>query len=238
MSKSLLYAKQVDITDKISIYIPTVGEVIDNQDEYFGLVSLITATPFDMMVQLDDWGIDFTTIDDFELFSILFNEIKTKDTHLLFGELNLSKFEFAVSKENGNILFRDEENDISIDKAVHLKIGRALREINFFESKHNKRPANEEAKLYLLERNRIKQQRSLKKNKKSQLEEMIIAMVNTSEYAYDFETTRGLSIYQFYSSVRQIVKKINFDNTMIGCYAGTVSAKDLRPDQLDWLTNK
>lgn len=237
MAKSLLYSKQIDITDKIKIYIPTVGEVFDNEEEYYRLVALITATPFDMMVQLDDMHIDFTDINEFELFCLLFSQIQKSDTRLLFGDLDLSNFRFAVNESNGNIFFRDEKQSISIDRAIHSKIGRALREINFFE-KNNKRPANEEAKKYLLERMRIKQQRALNKMKKSQLEDLILAMVNTSEYHYNFDSTRELSIFQFNASVRQVIKKINYDNTMIGCYAGTVNAKDLNPDQLNWLTNK
>lgn len=47
-----------------------------------------------------------------------------------------------------------------------------------------------------------------------------------------------LSIYQFNESVRQIIKKIDYDNKMYGVYAGTVSAKDLSQDDLNWLTHK
>ena len=156
---------------------------------------------------------------------------------MIFGELDLSKFEFGVNETNGNIHLKDKTNGIIIDKAIHYKIGKILRGINFFE-KTNKKPANEEAKKFLIERNRTKQQRALKKIRKSQLEELIIAMVNTKEYKYDFDSTRLLSIFQFNASVRQVIKKINYDNTMIGCYAGTVNIKDLNPDQLNWLTNK
>lgn len=237
MVKSLLYSKYIDITDKIKIYIPSVGEVFDNEDEYFRLVALVTATPFEMMVQLEDMGIDFTGINEFELFCLLFSEIQKSDTHLLFGDFELANFRFVLNKNNGQILLRDEIKEISIDRAIHSKISTALKKINFIE-KSNKKPANEDARKFLLERARIKQQRAARKLKKSQLEDLILAMVNTSEYHYNFDSTRELSIFQFNASVRQVIKKINYDNTMIGCYAGTVNAKDLNPDQLNWLTNK
>ena len=44
--------------------------------------------------------------------------------------------------------------------------------------------------------------------------------------------------YQFNESVRQIIKKIDYDNKMHGIYAGTVSAKDLSQDDWNWLTHK
>ena len=78
------------------------------------------------------------------------------------------------------------------------------------------------------------------KNKKldSRLEELIVALVNTEQYHYGFEWTRELSIYQFNESVQQVIKKVNYDNRMHGVYSGTVSAKDLSQDDLNWLSHK
>lgn len=237
MSISLLYKKYVDISEKIKVHIPSVGEIMDDEDNYYKLLLLLTATPFEMMVQLDDMGIDFTSLNEYQLFCLLFPAIQNSDTHLVFGNLDLSNFKYVTGKDSDEILLFDEAQDIVIDKTVHRKIGRVLQEINFIEKK-NKKPGNEEAKRYLLEKARKKQQRLSSKPQKSQLEDLIVAMVNTKEYHYDFETTRNLSIYQFNASVRQIIKKVNFDNTMIGCYSGTVNMKDINPDQLNWLNNK
>lgn len=237
MSVSLLYKKYVDISEKIKVYIPSVGEIMDDEDNYYKLLLLLTATPFEMMVQLDDMGIDFTSLNEYQLFCLLFPAIQNSDTHLVFGNLDLSNFKYVTGKDSDEILLFDEAQDIVIDKTVHRKIGRVLQEINFIEKK-NKKPGNEEAKRYLLEKARKKQQRLSSKPQKSQLEDLIVSMVNTKEYHYDFETTRNLSIYQFNASVRQIIKKVNFDNTMIGCYSGTVNMKDINPDQLNWLNNK
>ena len=45
-----------------------------------------------------------------------------------------------------------------------------------------------------------------------------------------------LSIYRFNLSVRQIQKKIAFDNTMIGIYAGSVDTSKLTDkDALSWI---
>lgn len=72
----------------------------------------------------------------------------------------------------------------------------------------------------------------------SQLEDLIVALVNTEQFHYGFEGTRELSIYQFNESVRQVIKKIDYDNKMRGVYAGTVSAKDLSQDDFNWLSHK
>lgn len=234
---NLLYQRQYAINDSIKIVIPTVGEVIDNEEEYYSLVSLLTAMPIDLMVRLDEVGIDFTEINEYELFILLFEGMKNQDTHLVFGDLDLSKFEIMVSQQNGNIVLRDEDNDITIDRAVHGQIAGVLRKIHHLE-KNRRKPANEEAKKYMMERARAKMRRNKNRKQDSQLEGLIIAMVNTEQYKYDFERTRELTIYQFNECVRQIIKKVDYDNRMHGIYAGTISAKDMSPDDLNWLTHK
>ena len=90
----------------------------------------------------------------------------------------------------------------------------------------------------MIERARLKQRRAARRKRESQLEDLIVAMVNTEQYKYGYEGTLNLTIYQFNASVYQIVKKINYDNTMIGCYAGTVNIKELNQSDLNWLSSK
>ena len=112
-----------------------------------------------------------------------------------------------------------------------------MRKIHHLE-RNNRKPANGEAKEYMIKRARDKMRRNKSRTTDSQLEELIVAMVNTEQFHYGFEGTLELSIYQFNESVRQIIKKIDYDNKMYGVYAGTVSAKDLSQDDLNWLTHK
>lgn len=236
-TQNLLYKKQYPINDSISIVIPSVGQILDNEDGYYGLVSILTATPVDLMVQLDDAGIDFTSINEYELFLLMFDGLKSQNTSLVFGDLDLSKFKMAVNEQNGNIVLLDEEHDITIDRVIHSQIAGVLRKIHHLE-KNRRKPANIEAKEYMLKRARDKMKRHRNRKEASQLESLIIAMVNTEQYKYDFEGTRELSIYQFNESVRQVIKKVDYDNRMYGVYAGTVNAKDLSQDDLNWLTHK
>lgn len=61
--KSWLNLASIDIIPNLSIRIPTVGEILDNEYLYYSIVSALTASPFQYMVQLDDMHIDYTTID-------------------------------------------------------------------------------------------------------------------------------------------------------------------------------
>lgn len=233
----LLYDSSYPVSDDINIIIPTVGEILDHEDDYYAVVSMLTAMPIDFMVQLDDIGVDFSTINEYDLFLILFNTIREMDTSLIFGDLDLSRFELAKHIESGMPVVYDETDNIVIDRVIHTKIASTLREIHHLE-KDVRKPGNEDAKEYLLERERKKQKRRKKRRQKSQLQQLIVAMVNTEQFKYDFRGVRELTIYQFNESVRQIQHKIDYDNKMHGIYAGTVDPKKINQDDLNWLIHK
>lgn len=234
---NLLYKDQYPINDKISVRIPKVGEILEDEDGYYGLVSILTAMPIDMMVQLDDIGVDFTKINEYELFLLYFKALGAMDTALVFGNMDLERFAPAINEDNGMIVLLDAENDIVIDRNIHAQIADALRAIHRMK-KDVRKPFNAETKDYMIERARKKQKRRQKQKQKSQLESLIVALVNAGEFKYDYESVKELTIYQFNESVQQIVQKVNYDNTMRGVYAGTVDPKKLSQDDLTWLKHK
>lgn len=236
-TRNLLFKKELPVNKYISIYVPKVGEILEDEDAYNDLVSRLTAMPIDYMVALDDKGIDFSTIDDYTLFLMLFPSLKERDTRLVFGDLDLSKFDYAISEQNGHPFLLDQEHGIRIDRAIHGLIADTLRKLHHLE-KNIRKPGNEEARKFMIERARRKMRHNQNRIQNSQLESLIVAMVNTEQYKYDFEGTLELSIYQFNESVRQIIKKVDYDNRMYGIFAGTVNAKELSPDDLNWLIHK
>ena len=237
MSLNLLYKREYPINEKLHIVIPTVGEILEQEDEYYSLLYTMTSTPFDMMVELDDMGIDYSKINDYQLFLIYWRFFAGMDTSLIFGDLDLSKFEIGVNEENANVILLDRENDIKIDRAIHGKITAILRRIHHLE-KNNRKPGNEDARKYLLERARKKRSRRTNATEDSELKKLIVSMVNTEQFKYNYDTVKELTIYQFNESVLQIVSKVDYDNRMHGVFSGTVDAKKLSQDELNWLSHK
>lgn len=234
--KSLLYAKEYFINDSISILIPDVGSVFDNEDLYFDVISMIIATPYEMMAQLNEVGIDFTQINDYELFCLLFKKLQEMDTSLVFGDLLLSDFYIAEKEPNHNVVLYNPKTDVVIDRVAHDQICKFLRRM-LRVPRVEKRPANAEAKRYMLERAKAALERKRRrKSYKSQLEEYIVALVNSKEFPYDYKSVRDISIYQFYSSLHQISHRIKFDNTMIGYYSGTIKFEDLSESDRSWIS--
>ena len=69
---SWIKLNSIPISNGITIKIPTVEEVLDDEEGYLSLTSSLTASSYAYMVQLDDIGKDFSTVDDWELFRMIF----------------------------------------------------------------------------------------------------------------------------------------------------------------------
>lgn len=238
-SKSLLRADSVEITDKLSLHIPTVGEILDNQDLYFNLVSIFTSTPFQYMVQLDDIHIDYTTITDYQMFLIFFPLYVGEDMSILFGDIDTSNFGIYTNQQNDTTVIYNPTNDVIIDELVYNNIANTLRRVNLIKKVMSK-PANENARKYLIEKERKRLKRLARERKKngndnSEFEKYIVALVNNKDFKYNYEEVENLSIYKFYQSLRQIQTNINFNNIMRGVYAGTVDASKIDKRSLSWI---
>lgn len=234
---NLLYQSRYPINDNISVEIPAVGQILDCEDDYYSVVNAFTAMPIDMIVPLDDANIDFTTLTEWDLFILMFKGVQEQDTSLVLGNLDLSKFVMDVSPQNGSIILKDRKTGVVIDRAIHGKIATVLRTIHHLE-KNRRRPANEEAKAYMIQRAHEKAKRQKNRKTVSQLESLIVAMVNCEQFKYDFEGVRNMTIYQFRECVRQVIRKNDYNNLMHGVYAGTVNVKELSQDAMNWLTPK
>ena len=65
---------------------------------------------------------------------------------------------------------------------------------------------------------------------------IIISLVNTEEFKYNYDTVMDLSIYKLNASWRQIQKKKHWEQTMNGAYFGTVDLNKIDLEKLSWLS--
>ncbi len=236
--KSLLKLSSIDILPNLSIKIPTVGEILENEQHYYNLVSSLTATPFQYMVQLDDIGLDFTQVTDYQLFIMLFPSFVHDDMNILFGDIDLSDIILSPNPQNNTPVLYSAKNNITIDEFVYSQIVETIRKINGLK-RETRKPGNNEAREFRIKLERKKQKRNANKPYDPYLEKIVIALVNRPEFKYNYKTVNGLSIYQFNQSFEQIKTSINFDTTMIGVYAGTIDASKLKDRScLSWLPIK
>lgn len=239
-NRSLLNRKSIQITDELILRIPTVGEILDRESEYFSLISIMTSTPFQYMVQLDDLGIDYTAITDYEMFCLLFPVYAQQDTSIIFGDVYLK--DIALYHDNSTDLdvLYSPTSDIKIDEFVYYNMAKVMRQVNCIKYER-KKPKGEKNKKYFLEKERrhLKNLERIRKRKEfaqSEFEKLIVALVNNNRFKYDYDSILALPIYNFYQSFQQIQHDINFNNVMRGIYAGTIDTKKITDkSSLSWI---
>ncbi len=236
-SNFLLNADLINITEKISIRIPAVKEILENEQLYFHIVTAFTATPYQYMVQLDDMGVDYTQVSDYDLFTMLFPQYAKWDLSILFGSLFLSDYKVCHDPVNSTKILYSPTNgpDYKIDELVYMRLSQALRIINNLE-RVSAKPGNEEAKRYLMEKERKKMRRNAGRQTEPYFEKLVIALVNRPEFKYNYEEVMQLSIYNFQQSVKQIETNIAFDKTILGIYSGSIDTSKIKDKScLSWI---
>lgn len=235
------------INDKISIHIPTLGEICDyGESDYFSLIYLITATPSDMMWQLDNIGVDFTTIDNFTLFANILcaktPEMKEEDfifnkekTSIIFNDLNLFEFEIMQDVTNNEICLYHRATGNKIDAYTFRLMTECIRKAHFL-TEHIEKPANNSTKLVLIED--AKERYLMNKDKKPQsyLLNLISTMVNSEGFKYNHSEVWSMKINAFMDSVKRITKIKSAELLLQSGYSGFgVDLSKINKKQLDWL---
>lgn len=125
--KSWLRLSSVQIPDtKLSIRIPTVGEILEDEQNYYNIISSLTASPYQYMVQLNDvFHIDYTTITDYELFMMLFSAYLQSDLSIVFGDLNIS--DFKIKTDNQQDILMSPSSGIEINEKVYNDLANIIR---------------------------------------------------------------------------------------------------------------
>ena len=235
----MLYTHEFEITPDIKIHVPTIREILFQcgENKYFDMVSYFTATSYDLMLELEEAGIRYETVSDFDLFLQRFENLQQEDTSILFPDLDLTEFHQANDTETGNIVLWNGK-DIVIDHVIFWQIANFFRQITHSKRNYEKM-GNEEARRYVLEKLKKKRRRLQRKQQKSQstfttIEQCIISLVNTTEFHYDYNSVLDLTLIQFNSSLHQVPKKIHCDYMMTGVFMGTIDPKK-NTNQLNWM---
>ena len=229
----LYFGDDYIINDKIKIKQPTIGEIVDfGEAQYFSVVHTLTAIPSDMKSQLWDIGLDWTEIEDFELFIMLAPTLPVEKTRLLFGDLDFTKLKPYRNKENGDIVLADLESGVKIDKLIYLRIVNYLRKVHNITPKIE-RAANKTTKQILIDEDRMKIRLNQEKPFKSYLLPLISSVKVRMGYTKDYVRNEGF--VEFFDDLARLQIINNADHLLAGCYSGMIDTKKINKADLNWL---
>ena len=221
------------INDNITILQPTIKQIAEfGEKDFFSVVHTVTAIPSDMKANLDDMGLDWMEVEDFELFMMLVQTLTPDRTHLLFGDLDFSKLRPFRNNENGDIVLADKETGILIDKMIYLRIVSYLRKA-FNITPKIERAANKMTRKILIEEDRNKMQQNKDKPFKSFLLPMISSVKVKQGYTKDYVLNMGY--VEFMNDIARMQVIHNADHLLSACYAGTIDMKKINKSELNWM---
>ena len=122
---SLLRTNEIKISDRISIYVPTVGEIYDmGEEEYYNIAQLLTCVPYDLMAQLDDMGIDYEQLTEYELFVMLLKSfiVGEKDISSVIRCDELNDLRIVENVDSKEMLLVDSNDDVVINVMIQRQI--------------------------------------------------------------------------------------------------------------------
>jgi hypothetical protein len=179
------------INDNIKVLQPTIRQIAEfGEREFFSVVHTVTAIPSDMKANLDDMGLDWMEVDDYELFMMLTQTLTPDRTHLLFGDLDFSKLRPFRNNQNGDIVLADKETGLIIDKMIYLRIVSYLRKA-FNITPKIERAANKMTKKILIEEDRKKNELNKDKPFKSFLLPLISSVKVKQCYTKEYVLNMG-----------------------------------------------
>ena len=223
------------INDKISVYIPTIGEIVEHGErEYYSMIHTLTCIPSDMKSQLDDMGIDYMEISDFELFMILSKVLNQNTTRLVLGNLDLSKFSPYLNTTNNEKILYDEENDIIIDRLIYTKIVNYIRKVHNIKPKVE-RAANKTTRKILIQLDRERIKKSKDEPYKSQLKSLISAMMRYPGFKYKKNELKECGLYEFMDTVQGAQIYISSTSLLQGSYSGMIDTSKIDKKEFNWM---
>jgi len=222
---------------------PTLGDLCDyGEKDYLSMISIFTATTIDRCAQLDDMGIDYTQINNFEMFCIFYRMLqpdKSQDglavaTRPLFGNFNFSKCRLV--EKNSEIYLMDSDG-IEINQDTFKIMSSYIRKMHGIPDPLYEKVTNEFAKKQLIldARNDAEFQKKLRaiRGEHSQYLPYISALVNHPSFKYNWHTVWDISVYAFFDSLRRILIIDNANHLYQGLYSGCIEYNKIKND-LDW----
>ena len=231
----MYFGEPFKINDKITIYQPSIGDVVAfGERKYYSMIHTLTCIPSDMKSQLDDMGINYMEISDFELFAMLSRGLTADVTRLVLGDLDLSKFILCTNTENGELVLYDEVNDISIDRLIYMKMVECLRIIHGIKPKIEK-AANETTRKILIQLDRDRIKKSQKEPYKSQLKGLISAMMRYPGFKYKKNELKECGLYEFMDTVHGAQIYVSATCLLQGSYSGMIDCSKINKKEFNWM---
>lgn len=230
----LYFGDDYVVNDKIKLTQPTIGQIVDyGEASYFSMIHTLTAIPSDVKSMLwDQMELDWTQIEDFELFT-MFSQTMTPDkTGIIFGDLDFSKMRPYKHPQNDEIVLADKESGIIIDKLIYMRMMTFLRKLHNITPKPEK-AKGKRAKQAMIDEDRRNREFNKDKPFRSYLLPLISAVKVKQGYTRDY--VRNMGLYEFFDDVARTQVIDNANHLLNGAYCGMADLSKVDKKDFNWM---
>lgn len=222
------------VNNQITVLNPTLADIEEyGEQKYVSEVAAIVMRPYDAAVMLDDIGLDYLTVRDYDFF-LMTARLTLANGALILPGLHLKDAKVGTNPENGQTILYDPEGKYVIDELAYQQIVDYVRMIHFIPARVEHDVANGAAKQFLLRNMRSKMRRRKNKQFESQYSPIISALVNSAGFKYNYDSVWSLHVSQIWDAFYRANKIQSYQNTMLGIYTGNIDSKKIDKDVLSW----
>lgn len=230
----LYFGDDYVINDKIKLKQPKIGNIVNyGEAQYFSMIHTLSAIPSDLKSILwDQMNLDWTQVDDFELFIILSRTMTPDRTGIIFGDLDFSRMKPFRDKSNDEIVLVDLEAEIKIDKLIYMRMMTFLRKLHNITPKPDK-AKGKRAKQAMIDEDRRNREYNKDKPFRSYLLPLISAVKVKQGYTRDYVKNMGL--YEFFDDVSRMQAIDSANHLLNGAYCGMADLSKVDKKEFNWL---
>ena len=232
-------AKGLKGKKEIHIKQPTIQNYIDvGEDAIYSVVMPFVQNTTSCRVQLWDHGIDWNKISDWELFIMLFKQMKHEYTKIFFAdEIDFSSFElFNKTVQDGNkeIVLYNSDVDLEINEQCYKDMSNYMRYM-FRIFPEEEFVSGKRFKQEIIDTERLKILRNKQEKKQSNLLSLISFCVNHPGFKYKKNELREVGIVEFMDSVQRLQIYESTKALINGSYSGFCDLSKIPKENFNFL---
>ena len=217
----------------VTIYQPTIGDIIEyGEKEYYSMIQTITAIPSDMKSSLFDMGLDWTQIEDFQLFIMLSRSLSQQQTEIILGDIDFQRMQPRENLQNGEPILYDPVTGAIIDELAYKTMSAYLCKLHNLTKKVEK-AGNKYTKQVLIDEDRQKKEYAATQPYKSFLMPLISSVKVRQTYTKDY--IRNMGLQEFFDDVNRLQIIVNTDALLSGAYSGMMDTSKIKKSQFNWM---
>ena len=221
------------VNQYITIYQPTIGDIIEyGEREYYSMIQTLTAIPSEMKSNLWDSGLDWTQVEDFQLFLMISRSLSQKQTEIVLGDIDLQRMQPRENLQNGEPILYDPITGAIIDELAYKTMSAYLCKLHNLTKKVEK-AGNKYTKQVLIDEDRQKREYAATQPYKSFLMPLVSAIKVRQAYTRDY--IRNMGLYEFFDDVNRSQIIVNTDSLLSGVYSGMMDTSKIKKSAFNWL---